>query len=136
MVVITNGLQTVVVSNGAYREIYMPQGWYPVTEPPAQAEGLPTLKREPVEPDEPEAHLDDLETTVDDPEAEGEGEAEAEGETEGEDTHCGDEDLLLRPLSDLTVDELKRVAALKGVSIEGLKVKSEIRQVIKAALKQ
>lgn len=127
MVVITNGLQTVVVSNGAYREIYMSQGWYPVQEATVQDTAEAVAPEEVIE-------LEPEELETEDPVESGEDSEEPKESTE--EVEVEDSDLLLRPLSDLTLKELRRVAALREISIEGLKVKSDIRQVIKTALKQ
>ena len=125
MVEITNGLQTVVVSNGAYREIFKPQGWSRVGELKVLMTPLEVLAEAPqteesTTPEEPEQEFQEPKPTQEDSK---------------EDLSPEDTELLLHPLADLTVEELKRVAELKGIDIEGVKLKNDIRAAIKNATK-
>lgn len=124
MVSITNGLQTVVVSSGAYREIYLPQGWQLA---PEKAEALPQVQKqisfEDLEVIPPVAPKDDQED-LEEPQEEDNEDQPEEG-TEA--------DILLRPLGELSLDELKTVALLKGIATEGLRTRKEIRQAIRSA---
>jgi len=128
MVSITNGLQTVVVSAGAYREIYLPQGWQLTkAEEPKESQNLPEPPDQPggvvSPPEAPESdQADSSESTEDDDDQE---------EEAGQD--LPDEDILFRPLGELSLDELKKVAELRKVDIEGLRTKKEVRTAIRNA---
>lgn len=126
MVVITNGLQTVVVSAGAYREIYLPQGWQ-------LQEKAPESKTAPEPPELPDKVVSPLE----EPESDQADSRESTEDEYDQDEEAGhdlpDDDLLFRPLGELSLDELKKVAELRKVDIEGLRTKKEVRTAIRAA---
>lgn len=126
MVVITNGLQTVVVSAGAYREIYLPQGWQ-------LQEKAPESKTAPEPPELPDKVVSPLE----EPESDQADSRESTEDEDDQDEEAGhdlpDDDLLFRPLGELSLDELKKVAELRKVDIEGLRTKKEVRTAIRAA---
>lgn len=128
MVEITNGLQTVVVSSGAFREIYQPQGWL-LSNKGQELTPIEALVNQNVAEEEKSSTTDDQQD-YDDPAESGE-DTERDSESNEDETEEPEDELLLRPLSDLTLNELKKVAGYKGVDIDGCKDKKAIRQAIR-----
>lgn len=125
MVNIRKGPLTARVSWGCFKTDYEGQGWELYEGAgfmPQKRDGGPLVNLpSPDQEDAPEDEIDqedDEETEENEPE---------EGEPEEE------EDLLERPLSSLSMTELKQVAELKGVDVEGLRSKRDIRLAIREA---
>lgn len=118
MFCITNGVQTLTVTSGAYTSIYAPQGWKPVSTS-TQAEM----------PEEDEAFLPDK---VPDPESENASEAILAQESDDE----GDEEENLSeiPLTEMGSAQLRKYAKQLGVDIKGLTSKKAVRDRIRAVL--
>ena len=120
MVNIRKGPLTARVSWGCFKTDYEGQGWELYEGAgfmPQKRDGGPLVNLpSPDQEDAPEDEIDqeeDEETEEDEPEEE--------------------EDLLERPLSSLSMTELKQVAELKGVDVEGLRSKRDIRLAIREA---
>lgn len=103
---ITDGVQEREVSKGAYKSIFKQNGWVPCDE-------------ELVEDSDDEVVVDDDdddEVVVDDDDEE--------------------EELEEKPLSKMNLSELKEYAELKGVDIDGLETKKEIKEAIIEAMNE
>jgi hypothetical protein len=108
MLKVTDGVTTRTVTGGVFRQLLQPNGWTEVPEEKAQEEtpSFPPAKPDPKEQEEIREERP-LKNT--------------------------DRKLLSRPLDDLSMDELKRVAILKHVVIDGLESKKKIRTAIRSA---
>lgn len=107
MLKITNGTQHLIVSKGAFRELYSPLGWAVVDETPV------TPPQEPVRtPGElgGSKHTTDPETPTD-----------IHSEATEEET-----------LQNMSEVELKQYASLLGIRTKGLKTREELVEAIKA----
>lgn len=114
MICITNGVQTLVVTNGAYECIYRDAGFRPLGSSPAVSEtGVDTYP-----PISEMPHLED--STQDD-------------EDEAEDDEAEDEpvDYSEIPLSELGFEELCDYADQLGIDHDGIRSKKELRALIK-----
>lgn len=131
MISITNGINRMSVTRGAYREIFAPQGWIIVDDEISDQTGVGLqIPNKPAEIENYEEidgsseDVDDIENDVDETDYE----EDEEIETEDEEI----EELEEKPLSELSFDELQRLAKYKGIDISGLRSKKELRQAIKS----
>lgn len=124
MIKIKKGSTTLTVSKGAYEDIFRQQGFIPVDEIKAP-EDTPVVSEEPIVP----AQEEDADQKAEPPEETGKQEEDADQNQKDEDA---DDDLTEKPLSEMTLQELKAYAALKGVNIGALTKKDEIKEAIKA----
>lgn len=114
MIKIRKDDQSLLVTNGAYKEIYEPQGWLPEEE----AEVASPI-------DDNDGINDNIDDDIDD---------EDDTDTdEEEEKAISDEELVNKPLGQMTTEELKRYASILEVNVEGLNRKA-IRGAIRAAL--
>jgi len=119
MICITNGVQTLVVTNGAYECIYRDAGFRPLGSSPAVSEtGVDTYP--------PISEMPHLEDSAQDDEDEAE-------DDEAEDDEAEDEpvDYSEIPLSELGYDQLCDYADQLGIDREGVRSKKELRALIK-----
>lgn len=121
MITVTNGSQTITVTKGAFRNVFAPLGYHPID-----------AQTDPVECSVVEDEITGLEgensaeETQEAEEETVEPEVEAEVETEEEDE---DE----KPLSEMTLSELKKVAHELGIPANGLRSKQEAIEAINKA---
>lgn len=117
MIHITNGMTTLQVSKGAFKELYSKQGFVLAGDAPEVLEPevlvTPTVPAQDTE-DEAEDEVGDTQTD------------------EEESDEYTLEELSEIPLSEMNFDTLRAYAALKGISTEGMRTKREIRLAIKA----
>lgn len=114
MLRITNGEQTLIVSKGAFKELYSPSGWAVVDDTPAMPPQEPAVTP-----------------------GEGGGSNHTAGPENPSDGHFGgsdgadtqDEENTLQNMTDV---ELKQYASLLGIKTKGLKTKEELMKAIKA----
>lgn len=135
MLVITNGINTLTVSKGAYKTLYAHQGYTvisgegasaPSTLDDSQMSRMPQEEREEPEVDE----------TLSGPENGSAGLSGAESgissttheEDEEEDE---EEDLSEIPISAMSMSQLKAYAIKIGVKLDGTETKRELRQLIR-----
>lgn len=115
MICITNGVQTLMVTNGAYECIYRDAGFRPLESSPAISEtGVDTYP-----PISEMPHLED--STQDDEDGD-------EDEDEGEDEVVDYSEI---PLSELGYDELCDYADQLDIDHSGIRSKKELRALIK-----
>lgn len=114
MINITNGNKKIRVTEGAYKQIFAKKGYKPIDEYNDFQE--PTIEVEtPVKVEQPAADVPVVKVEKT--------EEELQAET--------DKILLETPLSELTKDELKRVAVLKGIDTSKANSIKEAREIIK-----
>lgn len=102
------------VTSGAYKSIFKGLGWS--TEPTEEHKKASHSGMNLPDPDEDEL---------------------TQGETVHEDEDpASEEDLSERPLSDLSLDELRALAKQYNVNIEGMKLKRDIRSAIREAMSE
>lgn len=136
MLVISNGASTLRVTKGAYRAIYMHQGYHIVSSAGASApapDGDSLMRGI--------AQGSRNETGVGNPPT---GEESASSSNSGaenqisndEDISDGeyDADLEETPISDMTVSQLRKYAERIGVELDGTETKRELRQLIRENL--
>ena len=114
MLRITNGEQTLIVSKGAFKELYSPSGWAVVDDTPAMS---------PQEPAVAPGESGDSNHTAD-PENLSDGHS---GGSEGDDIQ--DEENTLQNMSEV---ELKQYASLLGIKTKTLKTREELIEAIKS----
>lgn len=117
MITITNGRDTLTVTQGAYKDIFKAQGFIPVS---AEAPKMP-----PSEPDESPRSL---------PEVTEEDITESKFEQVNDDSESDEENLSEIPLSEMTPDQLKAYATQLGVDIRGIKSKKAVIDRIRSVL--
>lgn len=130
------GSHSAVVTAGAYREIFKPQGWT------IEGDEKPTPKIVEDKPDEVTSTQDESDANLD-TENEPEDDDEADGETESDenddeddseddsDEDESDEDLEEKPLSEMSFSELSAYAKKLKIDIKGLNSKKLLRQAIR-----
>ena len=116
MVTITNGSRTTMVSGGAFKNYYEPNGWKIVDS------GQETVQTEDL-PSEPEKVSDTLPQ---------EPELASEEETVPEEMDIPVE----IPLSEMKIDELRQYAADHDIDVSKAKSSREIRRIIKANMEE
>ena len=116
MVTITNGSRTAVVTGGAFRNYYEPNGWEIVDS------GQETVQTEDL-PSDSEKVSDTLSQ---------EPELASEGETVPEEMDIPVE----IPLSEMKIDELRQYAADHDIDVSKAKSSREIRRTIKANMEE
>lgn len=117
MVDITNGINTMTVTKGAFEGIYKLQGYTLVHD---YAETItPTLVVE-ERPDSIDEPLPDI--TSDN----------VDEEKESPDTTIEMQEMLDKPIGQWTKEELKQFAEANDISLEGAKSVKEVREIIKA----
>lgn len=102
MVKIFKGSQTMQVTKGAYTEMFKPSGWELVAHAKA------------AKADKQEQQVEDKEEL-----------SEETGAT------LSDDDLLEKPISSLSFDELLRLGVIMDIDTKGLKSKRELREHLK-----
>lgn len=110
MIKITNGSEVYEVTSGAFKNIYGPMGFYPLSEADKHAVEEPEVEAE--------------------PEEEVEVEEQAE-EVDPDQAFC--DELDKKPIGQWNKNEVKRYATVKGIDISGTKSINEARDRIKAA---
>lgn len=118
MLCITNGVQTLTVTSGAYMSIYAPQGWKPV-DTSTHAEML---------------EEDEVFSTDRLPDPEPESTTEPILAQESEDESGEEENLSEIPLTEMNSAQLREYAKQLGVDIKGLTSKKAVRDRIRAVL--
>lgn len=127
MLKIVRGDTVLSVTTGAYNEMYKNQGYvvFDGKEIPKTATNIPIKKAQETSPDAEDV-LEEYEEYEDSTE-----------EYEEENTGLTDEDLLETPISSLAsmdIDNLRRLAVLKGIDTDAYKTKKELRAQIKKVL--
>ena len=112
MLRITNGEQTLIVSKGAFKELYSSSGWAVVDDTPAMP---------PQEPAVAPGEAGDSNTTSDQ-------ETGSDGASMAPDTEVSDEETLAK-MSDT---ELKQYASLLGIKTKNLKTREQLMEAIQA----
>ena len=113
MVTITNGKRTTVVTSGVYRELYAPEGWQIVSEGNENTSAKEILNFE-----EKTSEIDENELSED--------YFEPEEVEEVEDIE--------KPLSEMSIKELRNYAEEKGIDVSSAKNKQDIRAIIAAEM--
>ena len=125
MVTIERAGHVLTVTQGAFKALYRPMGYVIVG-----AEGGPEASPVPggvtTTPDT-ETGLEGPENVVEDDSQPDDEPVDAEDDTE-EDTE--DEDLDEKPLSEMNFKELKAYAAKRGINVNGMSSKKEVREAI------
>lgn len=119
MVTIERAGHVLTVTQGAFKALYKPMGYVIVG-----AEGGPEAS--PV-PDGVTTHPADEDGSEDDQTSE-EDEVQDDGEDTDEDQD--DEDLEEKPLSEMNFKELKAYAKRRGINVNGMSSKKEVREAI------
>lgn len=122
MINITNGVNHMTCTAGAFKEIFAPQGWTRVDTAESSQVGVSSQGGTSVDQEEEEVEEDELETAGDD--------SDEESEDEDEESEA-DEDLSEKPLGEMSYEELQRFAKLSGLDITGMRSKKEIRQALR-----
>lgn len=119
MITITNGVRAMTVSKGAFKTLFEPNGWKiaSLTDEKLNAEDF-------ISEDEKEPESSNLPPLVP-PEDEDEEEVEEEEDEEVE-----------KPISEMTVEELKEYAHELGLDISKAKNKKELRHMISSAIEE
>lgn len=115
LVKITNGDVTSLVSRGAYEKQYKDLGFHIVSDKPEKKEK------------KAEAKVEDIPEPVAEPEPD-----EVDVEADGEDAEI--EELLEKPLSQWSNDELKLFVTAKNIDTSSAKKTSEVRAIVKKYL--
>lgn len=118
MITITNGKRTTVVTSGVYRELYAPEGWKIVGESEENTINEEIFSSE-------EKTSENYENEPSDEYSEDE-EVEDKIESEEEDIE--------KPLSEMSIKELKQFAEEKGIDISSAKNKQDIKAIIAAEM--
>jgi hypothetical protein len=127
MINITNGINHMTVTAGVFKEIFAPQGWTKV-EAEESVVSLPesedfTTQQVNQEVDEETSENGELEDSDDESD-------EMDDESNPNEDESED-DLEERPLSELSYEELQKLAKIKGLNTDGMRSKKEIRQALK-----
>lgn len=117
LVKITNGDVTSLVSRGAYEKQYKDLGFHVVGDKPDKKEKAKQA----------EAKVEDIPEPVAEPEPD-----EVDAEADGEDAEI--EELLEKPLSQWSNDELKLFVTAKNIDTSSAKKTSEVRAIVKKYL--
>lgn len=117
MVDITNGINTMTVTKGAFEGIYKLQGYTLVHDYAETIIPTPVIEERPDSIDEP---LPDI--TSDN----------VDEEKESPDTPIEMQEMLDKPIGQWTKEELKQFAEANDISLEGAKSVKEVREIIKA----
>lgn len=127
MLKIRRGDTILSVTNGAYNEIFKKQGFKPIEEGTESTQVTPPFKKV-------------LDTPAEEPknDAQEEYEEDEDMQEEYEEvTELTDKDLLETPISSIAtmdIEDLRRLATLKGIDIDTYKTKKELRAQIKKVL--
>ena len=117
MILITNGDITTTVSRGAFDNQYKKMGFWAVSEDEVIEAPKPVEKPK-AEP-KPEKVEEPVENEVD------------EETDEASDDEAFVEDILEKPLSQWSKDELQKFVTIKDIDISGAKKTSEVRSIVK-----
>lgn len=115
MVTIERAGHVLIVTQGAFKALYRPMGYVIVG-----TEGEPEASPGPDEVTTPPA---DEDVSEDDSSSE-------EDENSDEDEDQDDEDLEEKPLSEMNFKELKAYAKRRGINVNGMSSKKEVREAI------
>lgn len=119
MVTIQRAGHVLTVSKGAFKTLYRPMG-YVIVGDEGEPEASPAPGKEITPPDTGDGSEDDLSS--------GEDEVQDDGEDTDEDQD--DEDLEEKPLSEMNFKELKAYAKRRGINVNGMSSKKEVREAI------
>lgn len=128
MIKISNGVNVLLVTNGAYKEQYKPLGWLPVKDKAAIVD-LPDAaeKRAAQQAAEDKKRAEE--------EAKAKVVADIIGE-EGEKVIAKEEEYVPeKPLAEMSNSELREKAKQLGVDISGLETRKQVRAAISAAMR-
>ena len=117
MVDITNGINTMTVTKGAFEGIYKLQGYSLVHDYAGTITPTPVVEERPDDIDEP---LPDIASD------------NVDEEKESSDTPIEMQEMLDKPIGQWTKEELKQFAEANDISLEGAKSVKEVREIIKA----
>ena len=117
MVDITNGINTMTVTKGAFEGIYKLQGYSLVHDYAGTITPTPVVEERPYDIDEP---LPDIASD------------NVDEEKESSDTPIEMQEMLDKPIGQWTKEELKQFAEANDISLEGAKSVKEVREIIKA----
>jgi hypothetical protein len=124
MIKIIKGGAERLVTTGAFNSIFKRQGWEKVEvetlEEFMEGEDLDDFDEDPIDEDD----LVDDEDIIDEDDIDDEAKESVKEENN---------DLLEKPISEMNYKELVEYAKIKGINIEGLKTKKEIKAAIKKA---
>jgi len=120
MVKITNGERTIIVTTGAYREMYAPQGYKIVDE------GKETTFTEEI-PNTEEKTAENIKNEPSD--------NIAEDSIDQEDSKVDSEEVM-KPFSEMNVNELKQFAQEHEIDISSAKNKQDMKAIISAEMEE
>ena len=129
MKTISNGVQTLTVTGGAYDSYYKLHGWAEIVTPPRTSESplfSPPISKEVSLPHEDEDVKIDQNSEVSEDDTDAEEGTDLEDETE-------DEELAEKPIGTMSYEELARYATQLDIDIAGLNSKKLLREAIKAS---
>lgn len=124
MIKITNGVDTLLVPNGAYKSQYQPNGWRPV-------DGEKVPSEAPAKPSKTVSVPEGVNTSDEYEAAESANEGVEEDVCEIEDIDSMEPE---KPLSEMTSGELKRKAKSLGIDISEMTSKKQVRDAIAEAI--
>lgn len=124
MIKITNGITEMLVSIGAYKDIYKSQGYKPVSGIVSEASSRPT--------ETPAGSV--VKFTSPDPENVSEDNSDVSEDKPSPEPESLPADLSEIPLGEMNSDQLRAYAKELGVDLKGLTSKRAVREKIRAAL--
>lgn len=124
MIKITNGLNTLEVTPGAFKDIFSAQGYTPVQEMSVKATGVPVEQPQPSEVKLPEVTPENAAASI----------SEQETDHPTPEEISGEENLSEIPISEMTNKQLKEYAEQLGVDLEGITSRKAVMNKIRLAL--
>ncbi len=124
MIKITNGLNTLEVTPGAFKDIFSAQGYTPVQEMPIEQTGVSVEQPQPSEVKLPEATPESTTASI----------SEQETDLPTPEETSEEENLSEIPISEMTNKQLKEYAEQLGVNIEGITSRKAVMNKIRSAL--
>ena len=113
MIKITNGVNTILVPNGAYEAQFKPIGWRPVGS--EKAATVPSSSEEPVKESEKKVLKPEKEKAV---------------KLSAEPSQAVENELAEKPISEMTSKELLKKAKSLGIDTSGMSSKQQVRAAI------
>lgn len=124
MIKITNGLTTLEVTPGAFKDIFSAQGYTPVQEMPIEQTGVPVEQPQPSEDKLPEVTPESTTASI----------SEQETDPSELEEISGEENLSEIPISEMTNKQLKEYAEQLGVDLEGITSRKAVMNKIRSVL--
>ena len=124
MIKITNGLTTLEVTPGAFKEIFSVQGYTPVQGTSVEDAGVPVEQPQPPRVKLPEVTPENATASV----------SEQETDPPEPEEIPGEENLSEIPISEMTNKQLKEYAEQLGVDLEGITSRKAVMNKIRSVL--